>query len=359
MNLPPAGPAAARLSDTLAKLRRRSDLSDCLTLAPPPGTPADRQATADWLRGHARLPDADWRRLLLCNGAQQAMALTLDALCRPGDTIMVEAASFFGIRAIAEYRRLGLAGLAMDRHGVLPEALDRTAAETGSRLVYLQPTLQSRRAEIAAVARSRDLWILEDDVYGPLAWQAQPHGDETPLACLAPERCFYAGSLSKALTPGLRAGFLMAPSADHFETLSGAMRAVCYSVSALTPLIASQWIKDGTAAEILKENAAETTARTRLALVILAEAAEAPSFPTSLHIWLPMTELDAERVVSRTLRQDVVLTPPSSFSFDARKLSGLRICVSAIPDRAGLEQGLRIVAAAMRSDREAPMQSLV
>ncbi|MFO0996309.1 MAG: PLP-dependent aminotransferase family protein [Alphaproteobacteria bacterium] len=365
MNLPPFGPAAARFADVLSRLRRRPDIGTYVSLAPHAGFDEHRQAAATWLARAARFESVDWRRLLICNGSQQALALALDVACRRGDTVLVETATFFGMKSLAELRGLSLVGVAMDGEGILPEALDRAAAESGARLLYVQPTLQNptarsmsrrRRDDIVAIARRRDLSILECGIYAPLALGGANldarAAEMLPLALLAPERTYYTSSVSKALAPGLRTGFLVTPDAARFDKSCAAMRATAYSVSALGPLIATQWINDGTADEILAEVGREAANRTALAARILGQAIEAPSFAQSLHVWLPFSELEAERIAGRALRHGVALTPPSAMLVAGAAGAGLRLCLSTPPDLPTLDRALRVMAAAIAGDTE-------
>src|SRR5437764_593915 len=48
-NHPPTGPARLRFAETISKLRRRRDLDEILSYAPPEGSLPDRTALADWL----------------------------------------------------------------------------------------------------------------------------------------------------------------------------------------------------------------------------------------------------------------------------------------------------------------------
>jgi DNA-binding transcriptional MocR family regulator len=372
MNLPSFGPSGARLGEALNRLRRKTDFRDYVSLAPHAGIDGHRQAGAEWLARTSHFGDVDWQRLLICNGSQQAMALVLDVTCRRGDCVLTEAATFFGIKSAAELRELSLVGLPMDHEGLLPEALDRAVIETGARILYVQPTLQNptartmsraRREDIAGIARRRNLSILECDIYAPLAWRDH-HAESSaagliPLASLAPERTFYTSSVSKALAPGLRTGFLVAPDNARFERLCAAMRANCWATSALGPMVATQWIKDGTADEILDEVSREAENRTALARRILGGAIEPPSFATSLHVWMPLSELDAERIAGRALRHGVALTPPSAMLVDGTKVAGLRLCLCAPPDLPTLDRALRIVASVMTTEPEGSSQSVI
>lgn len=355
LNMQSLDAASARIGDALVRVHDRPDIGDHVTFAPHAGIDWHRQTLAGWLRKAAQFTTVDWRRLIVTTGTQHAMSLSVDELCQPGDVVLTEAATFNGFRAIADYRRLRCAGVAMDRDGILPAALEEAIVTHGSRILYVQPTLQNpttrtmpraRREEIVAIARRHDLTLIEDDVYAPIAFAQASQGsqgsDLVPLAMLAPERTFYVSSVSKALAPGLRVGMLVAPDRERFDRLGVAMRATCYSTSTLGPLVVSQWIKDGVADEIRGVLAQEASTRMILARRMLGDAIEAPSFPTSLHAWLPMSELRAERVANSVLRRGVMLTPPSSFIVNGESVSGLRLCLNSVT-RPEMEHALRIV----------------
>jgi DNA-binding transcriptional MocR family regulator len=350
-NIAPNGPADARLADTLNRLRKRPDLIDHLHYSPSAGLEVQRRAGAAWLERSGGLVGADWTRLACTAGAQQALALAFGAVARPGDTVLCEASTFYGVKALAEHAGYRLKGLAMDAEGLLPDALDEAAAAGAYKAVAVQPTLQNptgrimsaaRREAIVAVARKRDLLLIEDDIYAVYAPDAPP-----PFAVLAPERTFHVSAVSKSLAPGLRHGFLIAPPGEHMDRVLRAVRALAYAPPAFGGLIATQWIEDGTADVIVAEVQAEMTARLAMAREILGGAIEAPMSASAPHVWLPMSELDAERLAGRALRGGVELTPPSAPVVEPGATTGVRLCLGAARDREELERGLRIVAAAV------------
>uniref|UniRef100_B0SWA8 Transcriptional regulator, GntR family with aminotransferase domain n=1 Tax=Caulobacter sp. (strain K31) TaxID=366602 RepID=B0SWA8_CAUSK len=350
-NTAPPQAAAERLPDALAKLRRRGDLLEHLAYAPAAGLEVQRRAGAAWLARSGGMEGANWTRLVCCAGAQQGLALALGALARPGDLIHCEASTYQGLKALTEHNGLRLKGLAMDAEGLRPDALDE-AARGGAKVVALLPTLQNptgrimslqRRREIVALARKHDLWLIEDDIYAVYSGADRP----PPLALLAPERAFHVSGVSKSLAPGLRAGYLIVPPGDHLERVLRSVRALTYAPPAFGGLIATQWIEDGTADVIVAEVVAEMTARMDIARAVLGAAMEAPASLSSPHVWLPMGELDAERLAGRALRGGVEVTPPGAPVVEPGLTSGVRICLGAAKDRAELERGLRIVAAAL------------
>lgn len=354
-NLPPLAASQRRFATTLAKLSKRGDIAQFLDYAPPAGHEAHRRTGANWLRRVSGLTDVRADRLVVTSGGQQAMTLALDTLCRPGDTIMTEAATYFGVRSIAEAGGYRTLGLEMDDQGLLPDALDRAAAG-GARVLYTLPTLQNptgrimgdaRRAEIVKVARARNIWIVEDDLYSAFAIDNAP----APLASYAPERCFYINGTSKALAPGLRTGYLVLPDDEHLDRVQRLILARVYAPAAMGALVASQWIEDGSADEIVAEIQAEMIVRGKMAIDRLGAAISPPGDLRCPHLWLPMPELEAERMVARAMRAGVELTPPSAPLVDPASISGVRLCLGVAADRAELAIGLDRVAMALDSGR--------
>lgn len=347
------------IGQTLQRLQLRPDFASSLLISPPAGHDWQRQTLAAWFRGAAHHHAIAWERLLITTGALHAMSLVIDTHLRPGDTVLTEPVTFSGFRALVADREITCHGLAMDEEGVLPGSLARAAHETGARLAYLQPTLQNpttrtmsrqRREEIVAVAREHDLTIIEDDVYGPFAFALNTTpGDLVPLAQLAPERTFYVSSASKTMAMGLRVGVLVAPDERRFERCASTLRASCYTTSSLAALLVCQMIVDGSAATLRDAIAQDATIRQRLARRLLGDALAPPSFDTSLHAWLPMPELRAERLANGALRRGVVLTPPTSFVVDGALESGLRLCLNAVP-MADLERALVLVRSALADE---------
>jgi DNA-binding transcriptional MocR family regulator len=230
--------------------------------------------------------------------------------------------------------------------------LDRAAA-TGARVFYTLPTLHNpttrtmsrqRRADIVRIARARDLWIVEDDVYAPYASNL----GLPPLAALAPERTLYVTSLSKIIAPGLRAGFLVAPAGEIFDRCVRALRALIHSPAGINAAIVTDWIKSGRAHDLAREVRAEAHARTTMALTALRGVVAEPSLATGLHLWLPMPATDAERTAARALTAGVRLTLPGAFSTsNSDPVTGLRLCVGAAANRATLAQALSILNGAL------------
>ena len=353
-NVAPIGPARAALRAAMASLAKRGDLADRLDYAPDGGFPADRRAAAAWLAGAANFPSADPARLIMTGGAQQGVFVALAAACRPGEALIVEEATFHGVKLAATQAGLRLVPAAMDAEGLTPEALARAAAETGARAAYVQtyqnPTARvmslARRHAIIDTAARAGVLLIEDDLYGPIVGQL----GLPPLAELAQAEVAYVSGLSKTLAPGLRTGFLMLP-----ERLVGpghdALRVAAFGPPSFSAPIATHWIETGVAFRILDDVRAELAARTLLAHRLLAGAIERPASPVTTHVWAPASELDAERIAGAALRAGVRLTQPAAPFAHGVPVNGLRICLGAAPDARTLESSLALVAGLFQPGR--------
>jgi len=310
------------------------------------GSLGTREAIAGWMRRRCGHLVVDPRRLVVTLGARHALSLALDKTCAPGDTLLVESSTYHGFRASAEARGIRIAGVGMDDSGMLPAELNRVAATTGARCVYIQPTIQNpttstmplaRRREIAAVATERDLTIIEGDVYSPLAW----HGGDglPPLAELVPDRCLHAGGIGKVLGPGLRVGWLLLPDDASHQRAASAIRLATDGLPALFPSIVAGWMADGLADDLLASLAERMVERNRLARAILGDDLVTAN---GLHAWLPGG--DAAGLEARALQQGVRITPSKPLAADGEHAAGVRLCLGAEENIDRLETALRIVA---------------
>ena len=126
--------------------------------------------------------------------------------------LLTEALTYPGIRTLAHTLHLRTQGIALDEHGIVPDALEEACKRGVGRVLYVLPTLQNptsvvmpleRRRRIAEIARAYGLVIVEDDTTGFACADAPP-----PIASLAPELTYFVTSLSKSLYEGLRIGYL-------------------------------------------------------------------------------------------------------------------------------------------------------
>jgi 2-aminoadipate transaminase len=156
--------------------------------------------------------------VIVATGTQQAIDLVGRVLLDPGDVAVVESPTYVGaLRSIAptEARIVGVRG---DADGMDTERLAALlAGGTRPKLVYLVANFSNpsgatlsapRRAHLAALADEFGFVVVEDDQYGRLRFRGT---HLAPIASMT-EQAVYISGFSKVVAPGLRVGYLVAPS---------------------------------------------------------------------------------------------------------------------------------------------------
>ena len=314
--------------------------------APGAGLAAHRAAAAQWLRGLGVPADAE--RVLLIGGAQAGLHLTLAALARPGDAVLVEELAYPGLRDLGAVLRLRLEPVAIDAAGMRADALVEAVATSGARLVVVVPDLHNpttalmpaaRREALVEIAQRADLLLIEDAVYRPLTPATLP-----ALAALAPERTVHLASLSKGILPGLRMGVLAAP-ARLVTSLTELIHATRIGESPLLAELFARWSAAGLlheAATAQRACADERQARARARLTGLNLRTE----PGALHAWLELpagwTGAEAAR---RLEAQGLLVAPAELFSFTRRPPpAALRLALGWPAELADLDRALDMLA---------------
>jgi len=298
-------------------LRRSAALQSALRPATATGAAMEREIAASFLARGGWSPHPSG--ILFTGNGKQAIAATLAALVPPGERLGVEALTYPVVKGLAARLGIDLVPLAVDHEGLRPDALAAAHQKTPMRAIYCQPVMhnplgatlpEQRRAEIAALARQHDLWVIEDAVYAFLA------GERPPLAALAPERTILLDSLSKRLAPGLTLGFILAPE-GLATRIASAVRSGAWTASGFALAAGTRWMGDGTAAAISaakREDAAsrQSIARDRLAGLAL------QSDPGAYHCWLVLPEpWRAEAFVATAAREGIAIAPASAFAIAA------------------------------------------
>ena len=353
-NVMPQAPTQEALRSVIAGLARRTDLLERLDYSPEGGMPADRAAGSVWLSRTANLGPVEPASLIVCAGALQAIYLAMSVLCRPGEALVFEAATFFGAMTTANHLGLDIIGAEMDGEGLTPDALERAVRDSGARAAYVQPFQNptarimgvARREEIVAAARRLGIVLIEDDIYAAAITEL----GLPPLKALAPEQVVYVSGLSKGLAPGLRTGYLLPPERLR-PAIFEAQRATTFGPPTFGSLISTHWIESGQAFEVLDAVRTECRVRTKLAHEVLAERLEPQRQPASPHVWLPLNELESERVAGHAARAGVQVTPPQAPFTPGATVNGLRLCLGCARDLATLERALGVIKAGLEPGR--------
>ena len=313
------------------------------------GAEPDRYAAAGWLAPRIEGLTAD--RIIVTGGAQSALFALCDLLLSRGDIVVAGAMTYPGLKAVAVQQELVLEPLAMDEHGIVPDAFEKACREKAPKALYLIPSIdnpttatlpEGRRRALASLARKHGVTIIEDDPYSPL----RPERIVT-MAELAPDITWHIATLSKCATPALRVAYVVAPNTAMALRLAGVLRATILMAPPLMSALATRWIGDGSLDEMTKAISAENAIRHKLAASILRDVSFAAD-PHGHHLWLRLpVHWRAGDFAEHADRVGVSIVPSSAFAVAAHPIEAVRISLGVAPDRGALEDGLTQLASLM------------
>ncbi|AXS40455.1 PLP-dependent aminotransferase family protein [Breoghania sp. L-A4] len=348
-----------RLKQGLGWLAENLPANSALSFRPNVVFPRHAAVAVEWLRRCGI--EASTQNVTVTNGATAGMTVALMSVAPPGSTVAMEVVGHHTLRPLANYLGFNLDGLAVDEDGMIPEALDAACRRHDIRAVFLQPSVmnpravlmsQARREALAAVARQHDIAIIENDVLGPLVEDRPP-----PVAAIAPERTIYITSFTKITVPGLRIGYLAAP--DRYVAAATNRHLVTnWMATPMVADIASQWVLDGTALDLMMWQRAALRRRQAIAAEVL-QGVRYRSHRDALHLWLPLRgERTEAGFVAQARLLGVAVAPGESFRVaDGGTQPAVRVALGSTGEDE-LRAGLGMIAKLLLGDPEMPLLAI-
>lgn len=341
----PVDDIVSSLANSFAEVANHTVLLPLIAYPPASGFTTHRTAGAAWIsRTGLNVPP---ERVIVCNGGQQALLTAIMTLASLGGPILSERQTYSGLKSIAALREIPLEPVDMDKQGIMPEALEAGHKKSGGRIVYVQPTVHNplgctmsmkRREKIAEIARAYDLIIIEDDVAAAGVTER-----DVPIAALAPERTIYITSMSKCVSPALRAGFMAAPTA-LVEPLSNTIHTLSLANPPLIFETASVLIMDGVADKIARQNNEELSLRHNLLMKEL-KGLNVSHNPAAFFAWLNLPDHWTSSEFSDAVqRAGVSVVQAENFNAGGGEAPrGVRISLNPQTNMTGLKDALRII----------------
>lgn len=303
-------------------------------------------------------------QVLITGGSQQALDLLGKLMIDPGAPVAIEAPTYVGALQAWNPYRPHYVSLPVDDDGLDIAALERLlAGKTRPRFLYVVSSFQNptgvtlsveRRQRLIELAARFRLPIIEDDPYGELAYDGPR---STTLAAMdiahngGLRNVVYLSTFSKLLAPGLRVGWVLAPS-ELSDRLVQARQGMDLHTGGLSQATAYEACRDG----LLDRHVHTIRAiyRERRDVMLAALEREMPAGvswtrPTGgMFIWLTMpSRIDAVDVLRAAIERDVAFVPGRAFYPDANGFNSMRLNFShPAPER--INAGIQRLAAAIR-----------
>jgi len=344
----------ARMRETLASLSNSVDPEIYLSCRPNIGLPAHRAAGLEWLKVCGL--EAAQESVVITNGVCHGLTTALASIARPGDTVVCERVTHHLINSICSYLGIQLRGLEMDDEGVLPDAFEEACRRQKITAYFAVPTIanptvcimsEQRRRDLAAVARGYDVLILEDDAWGPVMENRPP-----PIASIAPDITIYLTTFTKCIMPGLRAGYMVAPS-SLLPAITGRIIAFSWMATPLMGEVATRWVSDGTALDLVAWQRRELAARYAVVEETM-EGLDWRGHPASLHFWLRLPDRwDPASLLEHARARGVAIASSQPFTAMETDIpNAVRIAVCGHEDASHLRRALQTIRELLINPRE-------
>ena len=347
--------------ETFAALMTRiaqESSAQALQYGPTEGFTETRECIREVMRAEGMDPDPE--DVIVTTGGQQAIDLVAKTLVDPGDVVICEAPTYPGAVPVFCSYQAETVQIEVDSDGMrideLEAVCDRLAA-AGRRpkFVYSVPSFQNpsgvtmspeRRERLVALARERELLVVEDNPYGLLRYEGEPY---EPLYKLdGGDYVLYLGTLSKILSPGIRLGWLCAPPPVMEKVVLG-KQAADLCTSTLTQYLVREYFAEGRWREYVDDLCGIYRERRDAMLEALEdyfpEGARWSRPGGGLFCWATLPSyIDTTDLLAKALRDNVAFVPGAAAYVDGRGGSSMRLNFSAsTPDE--IREGIRRIGA--------------
>ncbi len=156
--------------------------------------------------------------IIITNGSQQGFDLIGKVLLDEGDGVVIESPGYLGAIQSLMFYQPNFLPVPINTRGMDTGLLEKTLS-SNPKFIYTVPNFQNptgysysevTRQKIARLLRHKQCHLIEDDPYGDIRFDGQA---ATSFYKLLPEQTILLGSFSKTIAPGLRTGWIVAPSA--------------------------------------------------------------------------------------------------------------------------------------------------
>lgn len=335
------------------------------------GLPVLRTALSALMRERGIQASAE--QMMVTTGSQQAFDLLVRVLIEPGDTVLVEVPAYPATLQALRLAQARIVPVPMDEHGLQTNALAallrQLPAAQRPKLLYTVPNFSNprgtllsaeRREALVQLAATYGFWVVEDDPYGELRFDAQD-GNAPPmpptlrsvgdrLSAGGVNPVVYLSSLSKTVAPALRIGWMLADS-SLLRRCTIAKQTVDLCTSPLAQMVAARHLESGRYPATVQRARLEYQRRMQALVQGIATQLDghvqcaAPA--GGMFVWATFAQsIDPQALFDAAVSQQVLYVPGKAFYPDNAQLHTMRLSFAA-PEVPQIEQAVQRLAAAV------------
>jgi DNA-binding transcriptional MocR family regulator len=313
--------------------------------------------------------------LLILSGSQQGIDLVAATLIDPGDKIVIENPTYFWALCNFRARQAKFLPVDIDQNGMQVDQVESWCNQYVPKLIYTIPDFQNptgatmslkRRERLIEIANKYGAAVFEDRSVGELCYEGESLPAVRSLSGAA-NVVIHQGTLSKALCPGLRIGWLVGPP-EVIARLRMAKRARDLSTNSVAQVLLANYLEKGLYESHLQRVKKLYRERRDTMLASLNQHFGAPSTTTGhqrtghrnkdqaltwqipgggLFVWAKLPEgFSARELLAYAERRGVSFSPGDLYFTDRAHSEYLRLCFIQ-NDSARIQQGVARLADAV------------
>lgn len=268
--------------------------------------------------------------VVVTNGCMEAIRLCLEAVARPGDTIITESPTFYGLLQTIQYMNLKVLEMPTDAETGL--CIDQLSAVLKTRRVAACLLVNSfnnplgscmpdeKKMELVTLLARHEIPLIEDDVYGELHF-----GEHRPVPSKAYDKkglVLHCSSFSKTLVPGFRLGWMF--PGRFAEKITRIRYMKFMAPNALLQQGVARYLENNRYERHLKKLRRQLSTQMMQTLKAISQYFPADTFTThpegGMTLWLQLPgQVDSYRLYQHALAEGIHITPGIVFSTQQEK----------------------------------------
>ena len=291
---------------------------------------------------------------IVTNGCTEAISLSLQALVRPGDVVVIESPTHFGfLQLLWEMRVLVVEAPTDPRHGVDLGELDSILKKHKVKACLFMPNFHNplgalmpddKKEELVKLLNRREVPVIEDDLYAELFFEGS-----RPTLLKSFDRkdlVITCSSFSKSLAPGPRVGWVL-PGPRFREKIQGLKAGTTISVSSLDQYVIERFLAEGAYDRYMRSlrNAIRgQVIQTALAVQRYFPAGVRLAVPRGgLLLWVELPpKVDGMELYYQALENNISIIPGSICSGSQRYRNYIRLGCGS-PFSQDIENGIKVL----------------
>lgn len=264
--------------------------------------------------------------IIIVSGAQQGIDIASKGILNINDNIIVEKPTYVGALSVFKWRKVNLFEVPMEEDGINLDKFEKILQKNKIRCFYTMSYFQNptgisysleKKKRILQLAEIYDFYIIEDDYLSELIYEQSL--DYIPFKWLdTNNRVIYIKSFSKIFLPGIRLGYLVAPTVFR-EVLQNSKHNTDITTSSLMQRALELYIASGRWKQNIKYLNDEYIERYTYMKSILDEEFKDiityidPKGGLNFYLTLKDNMIDTKELFIELIKRDVYITPGAMF----------------------------------------------